>query len=230
MRHPGKYELLAYAESLTDDCSSISVRIAGHVARCPRCQAEVEGARTSLSVLRLSPDVDPSDDSTLRLLKAAREERRRFQQQQAARSTAWTVLKGLGYAAGILVVSALCFGVALGSSGQGIAPAAARISVHNTGVMARQDVEQDQPSPEALRKTTAEIQALVAAVNAPSKNPPSALELERRRAVSALNKDLEAARSALARNPGCERALRVMDSNLQRQAQALRTLYAERSL
>jgi len=229
MRHPGKYELLAYAESLTDDCSSISVRIAGHVARCPRCQAEVEGARTSLSVLRLSPDVDPSDDSTLRLLKAAREERRRLQ-QHAARSTArmsvhntgaWTVLKGLGYAAGILVVSALCFGVALGSRGPGIAPAT---------VMARQDAGQDQPSPEALRKTTAEIQALVAAVNSPSKNPPSALEIERRRTVSALNKDLEAARSALVRNPGCERALRVMDSNLQRQAQALRALYVERSL
>ena len=221
MRHPGKYELLAYAESLTDDCSSISVRIAGHVARCPRCQAEVEGARTSLSVLRLSPDVDPSDDSTLRLLKAAREERRRFQQQQAARSTAWTVLKGLGYAAGILVVSALCFGVALGSRSQVIA---------TSSVLARQDAGKDQPSPEALRKTTAEIQALVAAVSSPSKNPPSALEIERWRAVSALNTDLEAARSALARNPGCERALRVMDSNLQRQAQALRALYAERSL
>jgi hypothetical protein len=229
MRHPGKYELLAYAESLTDDCSSISVRIAGHVARCPRCQAEVEGARTSLSVLRLSPYIDPSDDSTLRLLKAARAERRRFQ-QQAARSTArmsvhntgaWTVLKGLGYAAGILVVSALCFGVALGSRSQVIA---------TSSVLARQDAGKDQPSPEALRKTTAEIQALVAAVSSPSKNPPSALEIERWRAVSALNTDLEAARSALARNPGCERALRVMDSNLQRQAQALRALYAERSL
>ena len=224
MRHPGKFELLAYAESLTDDRSTISVRIAGHVTRCAKCQAEVDGARRSFSVMRLSPDLDPTEDSTVRLLRAAREERQRVQQQHtAARSIGWTALKGLGYAAGVLLVSAICFGIALGSGGQGSGPAA---------VMARQETGADNPqlSPEALRKTSADIQALSSAVSAPSKNPPSAIELERRRAVSALNKEMEAARSALARNPGCERAHRVMDSNLQRQAQNLRALYAERSL
>jgi hypothetical protein len=87
----------------------------------------------------------------------------------------------------------------------------------------------NQVSPETLSKATADIEALASAVSGPSKNPPSARELERRRAVMALNKDFEAARAALERNPGCERARKVMDTNLQRQAQTLRSLYAERS-
>jgi hypothetical protein len=220
MRHPGKYELMSYAESLMEERSTISVRIAGHVAQCPRCQAEVEAMRTSLSVLRFSPDVDPSSDSTLRLLKAAREERRRLQ-HRAARSAPWLVLKGLGYAAGVLVVSALCFGAALASRSQTTDPVA---------VTPARSIESNQVSPEALSKATADIEVLASALSGPSKNPPSARELERRRAVTAINKDFEAARSALERNPGCERARKVMDSNLQRQAQTLRTLFAERSL
>ena len=219
MRHPGKYELLSYAESLTEERSTISVRIAGHVAQCPACQAEVEAIRRSLFVLRLIPDIDPSDDSTLRLIKAAREQRSRLQ-HRTARSGAWAVLKGLGYAAGILLVGALCFGAALASRSQSAAP-----------VMAApvRSVELNQVSPETLSKATADIEALASAVSGPSKNPPSARELERRRAVTAISKDFEAARAALERNPGCERARKVMDTNLQRQAQTLRSLYAERS-
>jgi hypothetical protein len=219
MRHPGKYELLSYAESLTEERSTISVRIAGHVAQCPACQAEVEAMRSSLFVLRLIPDIDPSDDSTLRLIKAARDERRRSQHRTAP-SGARTVLKGLGYAAGILLVSALCFGAALVSRGPIEAPVAAAPVLN---------VELSQASPESLSKATADIEALASAVSGPSKNPPSARELERRRAVTALSKDFEAARAALASGVPFERARKVMDANLQRQAQTLRSLYAERS-
>jgi hypothetical protein len=221
MRHPGKNELMAYAQSLTDDCSTISVRIAGHVAKCSECQVEVEAIRTTFRIAKLGGELNPNEESTLRILKAAREERELLR-QQPSHPTFWTAVKCVGYAAGILLVSGVCFGFALSP----------RSSSSVSGAMiASEDVGSAvQLSPEALRRATEEIRALSAAVNAPSKNPPSALELERRKAVNALTKELEAARSALARNPGCERAMRVMDSNLQRQAQTLRALYADRSL
>ena len=67
-------------------------------------------------------------------------------------------------------------------------------------------------------------------MSVPSKQPPTLNELEHRRTASAISADIEAARAALARNPGCDRARRVVESNLQRQAQALKAVYVERSL
>jgi predicted outer membrane protein len=133
---------------------------------------------------------------------------------------AYLLIKGLANAAAVVLVSAVCFGVALGTTSPkpDAQPLAAK-PVGDSGL-----------SPEAILKAKAEIQALAEAVSAPSRKPPSVWELERRRAVHALNDDIEAAQAALERNPGCQRASRMVDANLQRQAQALRALYLERSL
>jgi hypothetical protein len=45
--------------------------------------------------------------------------------------------------------------------------------------------------------------------------------------VLALHADRTAALAALKRNPGCARASRLVTANLEREAQALRTLYVE---
>jgi hypothetical protein len=76
-----------------------------------------------------------------------------------------------------------------------------------------------------------EIHTLAAAVGSRPSVPRNLREWQQTRAVLALDADLAAARAALQRNPGCERASRVVNSNIQRQAQALKTLYyVERSL
>jgi anti-sigma factor RsiW len=218
-RHPGKHELMAYAESLVDKGATVSAAIGGHLAGCAACQAEAEVMRRSLAFVRQAPDLEPSSEFTARLLLAAQAERQ-AQQRRAARPVTLPLLKGLAYAAAVVLVSALCFGAALGvtSSKPDAQPLVAK-HVADSGL-----------SPEAILKAKAEIQTLAEAVNVPSRKPPSVWELERRRAVHALKDDIEAAQAALERNPGCLRASRVVDANLQRQAQALRALYLERSL
>jgi hypothetical protein len=219
-RHPGKHALFDYAEGLVDRRATISAKIGGHVAGCAICQAEVKTICASLEFGRTAPQLEPLNEFTARLLLAAQNERRVLMARRARRPVAFPVLKGLGYAAGLLVVSALCFGAALGNGSQ---------TTHALMMTANKHAGDTGLSPEAVRKATAEIQALAAAVSLPSKKA-SVWELERRRAVHALNTDIEAARAALARNPGCQRASRLVDVNLQRQVQTLRDLYVERSL
>jgi hypothetical protein len=176
--------------------------------------------RGTLEFAREAPELEPTSDFTAQLLLAAQNERRVVQSLRARHSVTVRVLQGLGYAAGILLVSALCFGAALSVGRRAPeVPVAASAPASDPG-----------SSPEAIRRTSAEIQALASAVSAPSKRPPNLWELEQRRAVHSLDDEIEAARSALERNPGCERASRMVDSNLKRQAQTLRTLYVERSL
>ncbi|MCX5772103.1 MAG: hypothetical protein NTZ09_17770, partial [Candidatus Hydrogenedentes bacterium] len=85
-------------------------------------------------------------------------------------------------------------------------------------------------SPEVLRQAAAEVRTLVAALSFQPKTPPSPWEIEYRRAAQALGADIEAARAALERNPGCARASQMIGSHLQRQAQTLKALYVERNL
>lgn len=218
-RHPGKHELFAYAESLVDRRSALSAKTGGHLASCPACKTEVEGIRRSLTFLREAPELQPSNELTRRILLAAQSERRAMQ-ARARGPLPFRVLKAVAYAAAILVVSAVCFSAALNTSAR--AP-------EGYAAVATQPASPSL-SPEAIRKATTEIQTLASAVNAPSKKAPNPWELERRRAVHALNDDLEAAKAALERNPGCQRASRLVDTNLQRQAQTLRDLYVDRSL
>lgn len=219
-RHPCKCELMGYAASLAGRGGALSVKVGGHVAECKKCQAEVEGMRGSLEFVHSAPELEPSPDFTRELLLAAKSERQLLQQRRG-RQALVRVAKGLSYAAGILIVGAVCFGAALSGG------SAEESTVHAA--------VQPQPadaaaSPEMLRKATAEVQTLAAALSFQPKNPPGPWELEYRRAVKALGADIEAARAALERNPGCSRASRMIQSHLQRQAQTLRALYVERSL
>ena len=218
--HPRKYELLGYAETLVDNRAAIPAHLAAHIAACPACQAEVAAIRASLELARKVPDLEPSNDLTVQILIAAQKARRSSGQRRSGRAAARTLVKGLAYAAGVILVGAVCFSAALNTTSpkagiQGALP---------------QQMADTALSPEAIRKATSDIQTLVSAVSLPSKTPPSPWEVKQRREVHALNTDIEAARAALERNPGCDRATHMVDTNLQRQVQTLRTLYVERNL
>jgi len=219
-RHPRKHELMGYAESLAGKGGALSVKIGAHVAGCKSCQAEVEGMRESLEFVHTAPELEPSPDFTTQMLLAAKAERQNLEKRRA-RQALLSVAKGLSYAAGILIVGSVCFGAALtGNSDQDS-------TVH---AAVKQNTPDNAASPEMLRKAAVEVQTLAAALSFQPKNPPGPWEIEYRRAIEALGTDIEAAKAALERNPGCSRATRMINSHLQRQAQTLRALYVERSL
>jgi hypothetical protein len=87
------------------------------------------------------------------------------------------------------------------------------------------------PSPEEIHKTAVEVSTLAEAVGSRGDTVRLSLEeRQHRRTVLALDADLSAALVALRENPGCRRAGDLVNANLQRQAQALKKLYVERSL
>jgi len=220
MAHLSRQELMAYAENLVDGGTPICARTAKHVTACPPCTGEVEAMRASLKYVASSRDIEPSSEFTAQLLLAAQKERAALARHPARRA-AVAAVKGLACAAGIVLVTALCFSMALNSATVAAESQAAAPAVRNldTG-----------PSPEAIRKATAEIQTLMAAVSTPSRRPQSPWEIAQRRTVSALGADIEAARAALERNPGCVRASRMVGANLERLPETLKALYVERSL
>lgn len=213
---------MAYAENLVDGRNPISVQMGGHISNCPACAAEVEAMRFSCTLMRSAPALEPSSDFAAQLLLAARNERR-IVEAHRLRNSVVSAAKGIGYAAGFVIVCAVCFGLAIN---RGTAADAVQASV----AAASQAIAEAAPSPEAIRRATAEVQTLTAAVCSSTREPANLWEREHRRAVSALGADIEAAKQALERNPGCARARRIMDTTLQRQAQTLKTLYVERSL
>ncbi|MCC6699018.1 MAG: hypothetical protein IT365_25570 [Candidatus Hydrogenedentes bacterium] len=217
--HPSKLELLAYAEGLVDG-HGISTATARHVTTCKECAKEVAGIRASIEFTASANELSPSEDLAKQILVAARTER--STQRRARGRTPLIILKGFTYAAGIVGLCTVYFSYALGDGASARTEMRASVPVRTTA---------SGPTPEEIRKATSEIQTLAAAVGSRTEAPRNLREWQQTRAVLALDADLSAARQALLRNPGCERANRVFRANIPRQAQALKTLYyVERSL
>ena len=176
--------------------------------------------RDSLHFVARAPELEASEDLTAQIMMRARSVRHDRATRQRRWSAVGSLVRGFACAAGILVVAGLYFGAALESDaalGMKTGPAVKRMA----------DVV---PSVEAVRKAAEEVRTLEAAVSNPSKKPQTLWERERRRVVRVLDADIAAALAALERNPGCTRATNLVSSNVQRQAETLRTLYIERSL
>jgi hypothetical protein len=229
MGHPKKHELLLYAESLVDKRTAISARLAGHVASCPSCMTEVHRMRTSFACVAAVSGLEPSSQLTSQILLAAHEQRQALQQGRAPKPLLVRASKALAYAACIAVVSALCFGAALGGATPWASASAHRDSAA-LQLASGQTGDSTLLSPDAILKAAADIQSLLVAISHPGHKPQSLIEQEHLRAVHALTDDLETAKAALQRNPGSARANDVVDTYVKRQAQTLRTLYIERSL
>ena len=218
-RHPAKHELMAYAESLADRGAPVCAKTGAHVAACPACQEEVAAMHTTLAAVAEAPALEPSPALTAQLLMNAQAVRRkRAESPVRGRRAAWQLGKGLAYAAGLIVIGATCFGMALRDGGA--------VSPRRRPSM--QQMALAGPSAESLRKMVTEIRTLAAAIDRPEDEALSVQERQYRRELLVLDESLSEARAALERNPGCVRASVLVNENLQRQAQALRTLYAER--
>lgn len=216
--HPTKYELTEYAEALADG-KPMPARIAGHVTSCASCKAEAEALSESFTFLASAPMLECAPGSAEQILMAAS----RVRQTQRAKGRffrrAFVVAKGLACAAGIVLVAAWVFTTSLDEPASPIpaasSPAPSRIAA------------QPGPSAEELQRKASEIESLASAVNAQSAAPVSPWERQHRQMVMALQADRTAAFAALQRNPGCDRASRLVTANLEREAQVLRTLYVE---
>lgn len=223
LMHPTKQELLSHAEALIAG-RAISSGIARHVAKCSSCAAEAQAMRRSLGFVHSADELEPSSDMTARILSAARAERAVLRTERRSRKGVAVMLaKGLSFAAALAVISALSFSVALkanAKSASAMRMNPARTTASRATAPAAGAVEE---------KAAEEIRLLATAVASRGVQPSDAEEWRHARAVVALNSDLTAVRAVLKRYPGCERANRLMSSNLQRQAQALKSLYVEQT-
>lgn len=214
--HPSKPVLLAYAEGLVDG-RGISSATARHVTSCPVCSREVAEIRASIEFAASAQQLDPAEDSISLILVAARNER---QATRRVRGRAPLVLfKGMAYAAGVALLSAFVFRAALEE-----VPAT---GTNRAAITTRQLAA--GPSMDEIRRATHDIQTLAAAVGGRTHAPQSFRAVQQAREVLALDAELSAARKALQQNPGSQRASLVMNANLKRQADALKSLYVERS-
>ncbi|HIJ72938.1 MAG TPA: hypothetical protein HPP83_02445 [Candidatus Hydrogenedentes bacterium] len=223
LRHPTKHQLFDYAERLVDGRAAVSVKTAAHVGACNLCAAELDAMHRSLAFAAAAPDLEPSVSSNIDIMLAARGARRAVERRRNCRRSFVMLAKGLTCAAGLLLTMAVSFGAALHDG-------SATVHARSPKPATYQRVALAMPSPEAIQKTTAEIQTLAAAVNGQTKKPHSLWERERLRVVQALNDDIAEVRAALEQNPGCRRAALLIHGNLERQAQTLRSLYTGRDL
>jgi anti-sigma factor RsiW len=215
--HPSKPELLAYAEGLVDG-RGISAATARHITSCPVCAREVAAIRESIAFAASANALDPSEDSVSRILIAARSERKAT--RRARGGTPALVAKGLAYAAGVALVSAVVFQAGLTPSGvNGVSRSASAVRTISSNVSA-----------EDVQRTNAQIETFAAAVGSRTDARPNYRTWQQAREVLAIDAALTAARTELQLNPASERANRVINSNLKRQATALKSLYVERSL
>lgn len=215
-RHLSRQALMAHAESLTDSGKPVDAAYAAHIAGCAACAGEVQAIRRTLEIVLRAPQLEPSSDMTAQILVRVRSERQKPQSAECHRkpvhlAMAWAM------AAGLILVAGLGF-----YGHETPVPERAPLLVSSTGPSA------SSAEAERWTKTVTEVRSLAAAVRAPIQATPR--EIAQRRAVQAMDKDIAAALAALERNPGCARASHIVQSNLERQNQTLRNLYAARNL
>jgi hypothetical protein len=221
LRHPARSELFAYAAAMLDGAPH-DAAVASHLRQCGSCMAEMRAIRESLTVCADAPALAPSREMTARILAEARRERRR-QQPRFNAAGLWLACRAAGCAAGLMLTAAFIFSVFLRGPAPAAKPDIADVPAESAGTAA-------ELSPEKIREATAAIRSLSAAVQPDRAQARTPEELEQFRAVSALDRDLNAALQALEKNPGCARATNMVHANLERQARVLRGLYVERQL
>ena len=221
-RHPSQQMLYAYAENQVDGGAPVSAAMAAHITACPRCSKEVNAIRAGLEFAASAPPLEPSRELAPRILLAAAKQRAYRSRSRRRRSTAWLAFRALAYTASMAVVAIIIFSVAL----SGAAPAGSAAAT----VAVEKPASRDLTVAKSIEKTTAEIETLAAAVRFSSNKSQTPHERRYLRRVNAIDEDINAALSALKRNPGCVRASHIVHANLERQAKTLRTLYAERTL
>ena len=217
-RHPKRDVLMAHAESLVDSQATVCANVAAHVASCPRCAEEVQAIRASLDFVASAGTLEVPSDLAPQILM-----RIKSRDVTVPVKRSWN----FAYAAVLLLMFGLAFLIvqqpALEDTAQDTA----------SNATALQDIEQMAtvgPPIDAAQRILNEVRTLSNVVWHSAETTLSPEEQERRRAVDTLDADISAALDALKRNPGSERAAKVVLANLTKQAEMLRTLYVERNL
>ena len=224
-RHPSKDVLFDYARNMVDKKGAICASVGAHLVSCRRCAAEVDAMRGSLSFVGDAPALEPSAQSTYDIVFAARKARRGKVRGGGLRLNFRTAVFGMAYAAALLVVAGAAVAPVLVTSTAAVAS--------QDGVHALTPASESAASPQnkmrgAIDDIRGEIEMLARAVRAGFEQPRTPREHSRQRAVNDMNLEISAAMAALERNPGCERASRLVQANLERQAETLRAIYVER--
>lgn len=221
VRHPAKRDLLIYAEGLIE--GKIHVATARHLTKCPMCRDEVQSIRQSLEMVGNAHTLKPSRDLSHRIMTGARAARPRRNRFQRTVYRAYTVAKGAAFVAGLGLVSAVWFTIALmgepaGAIGQ---PIAQTPNAAESGTRLAAD---------ELQRTTIEIETLARAIISRGQRPANRREWHYARRLVNVNAQLSAAHAALERNPSNRRAIQLVDTGLLHQRETLMTLIRERSL
>lgn len=219
LKHPSKPDLLAHAEHLVSG-HAIAHSIERHLAQCDQCRREVDAVRRSLELIEETPELEAHDDLSRQILLAARNERKMMHRVHHRRPVAQAA-RALAFAAGFAVVCVFSFQSALN-------PSNAAAEVNSPAAVVAQETDADL-SPEAIRQTETEVRRLAAAVETRAL-PHDPQAWQQARAVAMLEADLRAAEAALQRNPGHERATRLMQVSLKRQTEAWKSLYLAQQL
>ena len=224
-RHPSKTELLDYAACRLGR-GPLAASIGAHLATCKKCAAEADAMGRSLGFVAQAAPIAPSAELTSSILAAARRE---MQVRRSPLRQFWNPRRAFAvcaYAAAAVVVAAVSAApVWLGQVDRIPGRQAAVQPLAAPGSAAAQWSASDD-----FLAIASEVEVLANAVRNSFARPQSAAERIRQRAVTALDAEIEAALAALQRNPGCTRATQLVQANLERQAETLRALYAERNL
>ncbi len=210
------------AEIMVDRRAAVPQQLAAHVSACPWCAKEFRAMRASLEFMRAAPALKANPANTQQTLLHARQMRDQRTQREQRRMRWLQFSEGVACAAVLLLLAAGVFSIALQEAAP-VKPPVAQPQVQAA-------VTDPGPTIESIRQAAAEVKTLSEAVRLASETPEDAHAREHRRALRAMDADVSAALTALERNPGCARAASIADANLKRQAQALRSLYLERTL
>lgn len=215
MRHPTQQQLFEYTESLLDRAAPVSVDLASHVNRCPRCTREVARIRKSLHVTAAADELEPHTRLTRQILLAARQE------QQARRpgllERVWLLRVLTRAAAGVCVLLAglLVFSIAFPAQHgpEGLARESEPAAASAGPVPA---------SSTALADEIAVLRQALETARADNPSPAQALLWERAERARA---DANAAITANHDNPGHPGPRTLLSGARERERDALRRLY-----
>lgn len=220
-RHPPQRQLVSFAEALADKTSApVSAEVAAHVAKCAVCAEEVRSIRASLEFSASAPPLKPSNELTAQIMMQAQQARQETHPvgRYAARAL-WQVGKGTVCAAMLAVIATAVF-VGVAKDGR---QTAARADTPAAAAVRQAEARPAGPSAE-------EIETLSSAVWLIPRRTPTARERKHLRDAYVMDAEVDAALTALERNPGCDRAAAIVRASRVRQAKALRDFYVERSL
>ncbi len=223
-QHPIEADLFEYAESLLSKRVTFDSKVARHLRSCPCCREEIASIRGSLEVISDVDDLKPGRDSEAAVLLAASPGSRRSGLAFLNIVPRSSLGRGVALAAGLLVMTSTVL-----HSSRANAP----LTEPTTAVSmnpASQELRTAGLSLDALMPVSAEEELLGAALASPAWSPHSPWEQAQRRALNALEDDIDEALEALKSNPALARAGAVVNSNRERKKETLKVLYVNRNL